>query len=296
MKIFSGFRDINEDGFLIFLKERYKNKPITLFCDYIPKNIEQLQLNPYNFFMLHEPNEFFGIHDWVFKNHNIFSGILTWNENLLLKCPNAILFTYNGRTLDLNFIDNIFNNKKTFNTTFLCGTKDLVEGHKLRHKVYSIKNKITTPNNWYYVLDDYDKTTNTRPGYPEYTKNISHIPKGEDLVGYGKRILFKDAMFNVVIENVNHANWYNKIGDNFLSKTVPIYWGCSNIKDIGYDDRGIIYFNNENELLNIVNNLTPELYNEMKPYIDHNFEIAKVDELNSNAGSLFDEFLKINNL
>ena len=66
-------------------------------------------------------------------------------------------------------------------------------------------------------------------------------------------------MFNVVIENVKQNNWYNKIGDNFLSKTLPIYWGCPNISEFGYDQRGIINFNNEKELLDIVNNLTPEV-------------------------------------
>jgi hypothetical protein len=86
-------------------------------------------------------------------------------------------------------------------------------------------------------------------------------------------------MFNIVIENVKHINWYNKIGDNFLSKTVPIYWGCNNIEDFGYDERGIIRFNNENELLEILNLLTPEMYFQMKPYIDYNCEIAKLDNL-----------------
>jgi hypothetical protein len=103
-------------------------------------------------------------------------------------------------------------------------------------------------------------------------------------------------MFNVVIENVFHKNWYNKIGDNFLTKTVPIYWGCPNISDFGYDERGIIRFKNENELLNIINSITPDLYNSMKPYIDYNFEIAKQDDLETRLGEIFTQFLKQNNI
>ena len=42
--------------------------------------------------MLHEPNEFFGMHTWVENNINLFTGVLTYNETLLSKYENAILF------------------------------------------------------------------------------------------------------------------------------------------------------------------------------------------------------------
>tara|TARA_R110001592_G_scaffold15315_2_gene66974 strand:- start:7368 stop:8258 length:891 start_codon:yes stop_codon:yes gene_type:complete len=296
MEIFSNFRSLKDDHFLIYLNNRYRNKPITFWYDKFPDNPNQLEINPYNFLFLHEPNEFFGLHDHARKNNFQFTGILTWGESVLQNCDNAVNFTYNGRTLDLNFVDSMSEVNKNFNTTFLCGTKDLVEGHKLRHKVYSLKDQLKTPNDWYYTLEDYDLTTDTRPGYDEYTKDLSHIPKGEDLVGYGKRILYKDSMFNVAIENVKQKNWYNKIGDNFLSKTIPIYWGCPNIGEFGYDDRGIINFNNEEELLNIVNNLTPELYYQMKPYIDYNYQIAKLDGFYTKISEFFDEFFQSNSI
>ena len=296
MKIFSNFRSLENDHFLIYLNNRYKDKPITFWYDKFPENEEQLNINPYNFLFLHEPNEFFGFHDFAIKNSFLFTGILTWGENVLKNCENAIEFTYNGRTLDLDFIESTNKKEKTFNTTFLCGTKDLVEGHKLRHQVYSLKDQINVSNDWYYILEDYDTSTDTRPGYDAYTKDLSHIPKGEDLVGYGKRILYKNSMFNVVIENVKQNNWYNKIGDNFLSKTLPIYWGCPNINEFGYDPRGIINFNNEKELLEIVNNLTPELYFELKPFIDHNYEVAKLDEFYSKISKFFDKFFQLNGL
>ena len=103
-------------------------------------------------------------------------------------------------------------------------------------------------------------------------------------------------MFNVVIENVKHTNWYNKIGDNFLSKTVPIYWGCPNIEDFGYDKRGIIMFEDEKELLTILNSLTSEKYNKMKPYIDYNYEVAKLDDLEDRISEVFDQFIQLNHL
>ena len=103
-------------------------------------------------------------------------------------------------------------------------------------------------------------------------------------------------MFNVVIENVNQLNWYNKIGDNFLSKTLPIYWGCLNINNFGYDERGIIRFNTPEELLHIINNLTPEKYYEMLPFINYNYELAKIDTFENNISQFFDQFIKLNNI
>jgi len=80
MTIFSNFRSAN-DPFYDGLKTL--NKPITLFFDYIPKSIEELQINPYNFIWLSEPDEFFGMQTWVLNNHELFTGILTWNEQIL---------------------------------------------------------------------------------------------------------------------------------------------------------------------------------------------------------------------
>ena len=294
MKIISNFRNPETDPYLLYIKEKYNEKHITFWYDKIPESIEQLKLNPYNFLFLHEPNEFFGYHTNTLKLNHYYTAILTWNDILLNQCDNAINFTYNGQTLDDEFINNI--GKKEFNISFLCGTKELVEGHKLRQEVYKLNKEIQIPKKWYYTLDDYDQSTNTRPGYADYSKDLSHIPIGIDPIGYGKRVLFNNSMFNVVIENVNQLNWYNKIGDNFLSKTLPIYWGCPNISDFGYDERGIIRFNTPEELLHIINNLTPEKYYEMLPFINYNYELAKIDTFENNISQFFDQFIKLNNI
>jgi hypothetical protein len=58
----------------------------------------------------------------------------------------------------------------------------------------------------------------------------------------------------------------------------------------------IIRFNNEEDLLGIINNLTPEMYYQMKPYIDYNCEIAKLDDLEDRMSEFFDAFIQFNNL
>ena len=42
--------------------------------------------------------------------------------------------------------------------------------------------------------------------------------------------------------------------------------------------------------------MTPDLYTSMKPYIDHNFEIAKQDDLETRIGEIFTQFLNQNNI
>lgn len=294
MKIFSNFRDPNTDPYLLHIQNRYKDKPFTFWYDKFPSTINELNENPYNILFLHEPNEFFGMHSQALTSKDHFTAILTWSDVVLNSCLNSIKFTYNGQTLDNDFIQNI-NNKK-FKVSFLSGKTNMVEGHKLRQKVLNIKSQLTIPNMWCEVLEDFDHESNTRPGYSEYSKSLKHIPKGVDPIGYGRRVLFEDFMFNVVIENVNHNNWYNKIGDNFLSKTIPIYWGCPNISEFGYDERGIIRFNTLEELIPILNSLTPETYEKLQPFIDYNYELAKLDTFEHNINNFFDDLIKINNI
>lgn len=294
MDILSNFRDPNTDPYLLFIKNKYDSKPFTFWYDKLPNNIGELKLNPYNFLFLHEPNEFFNLHNNALSISSTFTAVLTWNDLLLNQLDNAVNFTYNGQTLDSDYINTPGN--KEFNISFLCGTKNLVEGHKLRQIVYKLKDKIKIPNKWYYVLEDYDVKTDSRPGYTEYSKDLSHIPSGVDPIGFGRRVLFDNSMFNVVIENVKYNNWYNKIGDTFLSKTIPVYWGCPNISDFGYDEKGIIRFETPEELLDIVNSLTPEKYNEMLPYVEYNYELAKQDTFENNISQFFDSFIELNNI
>lgn len=298
MKIFSNFRSAEEDEVFKLLIEKFGDKPITFFYDYIPQNVEQLQENHHNFIMVHEPNEFFGIHSWVKDNHHLFDVILTWNELILNNCPNSIPFTCNYQQDSHDYYDTFINKEKNFEVSFLSGTKTLSEGHKFRNSIFNLKDQINIPKKWFYVLDDFDTNNNVRPGYNEYSKDMSHIPEHLKKIPqvYGKRICYEDPMFHVCVENVKHNNWYTeKIGEAFCTKTVPIYWGCPNIGEY-YDSRGIITFETEEELVNIVNNLTPELYNDMKPYIDYNYNIALADSFQDKIITLFNEIIKLNNL
>lgn len=74
--------------------------------------------------------------------------------------------------------------------------------------------------------------------------------------------------FNLAIENEYQDNWITeKFYDSILTETIPIYYGCKNIKDIYPEDGYILIqdLNNLEEIKNLLNNInknSDELYNQ----------------------------------
>jgi hypothetical protein len=82
-------------------------------------------------------------------------------------------------------------------------------------------------------------------------------------------------MFSIVVENIKTDYYFTeKIIDCFRTGTIPIYWGCPSIGDF-FDKNGIITFNTELELLEIIKNLKSEDYYDRIDSINKNYEIAK---------------------
>jgi hypothetical protein len=263
LKIFSNFIGTNE--FESVIDEDLKYKPITIFNDYPNITQEQLNFNPYNILMVLEPNQLFGIHNWAISNHHLFDIILTWGQDILDQCPNSYFFPFGISWLDKEYIKNIDNINKKFEVSFLCGAKQKIEGHHLRHRLFKRENEINIPKQWFYTLEDY-----------QYDNGNHTIIKYKDKSpGHEKKKLW-DSMFSICIENSSNRGYHTeKIIDAFLSKTIPIYWGCPNLEELGYDPNGFIYCNDENEIIEVVNKLTSEEYSSRKKAIEHNYELAK---------------------
>jgi hypothetical protein len=85
----------------------------------------------------------------------------------------------------------------------------------------------------------------------------------------------KDYRFSIVIENTRKNHYFSeKLLDCFTTGTIPIYWGCESIGDF-FNKKGIITFNNLDELYLILKKLNTDYYNELLPYVKENFEIVK---------------------
>ena len=81
----------------------------------------------------------------------------------------------------------------------------------------------------------------------------------------------KDYCFSIVMENATYPNMFTeKITDCFMTGTIPIYYGISNISDF-FDINGIIILNDEFE----IDSLSFELYYSKIEYIKKNLKLAK---------------------
>jgi len=221
----------------------------SLFIETYPQSQEDL--SPINIISFQEPNEYFGLHDWVIQNKDLFNIILTQSDKVLNNCDNAVFQPFGHTWLKPDQYEKEYN--KEFKLAHLQGKLLKTYGHSLRHQVTARKNELTIPTKFYETYGDRNNINDAR---------------------LGKEFIFGDSQFGVVIENVSSRGYFTeKILDCFLLKTIPLYWGCSNIGDY-FDINGIIPFNNVDDLIYISNNLTEDYYNSKKEIINKNWKLA----------------------
>ena len=248
-----------------------KNLEISIFVDDRPK--KQEDLSPINILVLQEPNEYFGHHDWAIQNQHLFSFIITWSDKVLANCNNAIFLPFGS-----SWINEEIANKpreKIFSVGHLCGELLLTYGHQIRHEIIKRENEITIPKNFLFKGDRY--------------------PISKAILT--KESVFATPMFAAVIENTSHNGYFTeKITDCMMFKTIPIYWGCSNIENF-YNSKGIITFRSPDEFIKICNNLTPEYYKSRIDVVEENFKrVNEYQNYEIRICSKISEILKYNRI
>lgn len=204
--------------------------------------------------LLFEPEEFSKSEQSVINNHKHFDYILTHNEKILNSCPNAILFEFGSTWIG----DDYAYPEKRFEVSTLVGFKNFTHGHKMRHELWKNKDRITVPNRFFLSKDS--RGLLGTGGYP--------------VLGEKKDALF-ESQFHIVIENARRKYWFTeKLIDCFKTKTIPIYWGCTNIGDY-FNTDGMIIVDNINDIYYACNNLTEEDYKKMLPAVEENYEKGK---------------------
>jgi len=196
----------------------------------------------------------------VKENSEMFDLILTFDKELL-KLSNAV-FRNGGYEVVLNknvhkaehpllqddSLMQIYKDKPK-HTSFITSNKTMTEGHRFRVGCAQSIINLNLPN------------------VDLYGVGVSEIQ--------GKIEGLRDYKFSIAIENGIHDNYFTeKILDCFLTGTIPIYRGCSNIGEF-FNTKGFLIFNTEEELLELVNNLTEEDYYSREECIRENFEKAK---------------------
>lgn len=215
-------------------------------------------INQYNdnlkIFVAIEPNEIMGLNNQISSLANKFDYIFTYDEQLLEKLPNAELFEYGTKWIELDKYD--YSKEKEFSVSTICGHKMMTKNHIMRKKIWYNQNKITVPKKFF--MSQYGGVD-----------NIDNNP----VLGDRKEPLF-DSMFHICIENVNKKYFFTeKLIDCFVCKSIPIYYGCETISNY-FDTNGFFTFNSLDELYDICNKLTVEDYYKRKEYIEKNYTLA----------------------
>jgi hypothetical protein len=269
MKIFSKF--FNPKTF----EEKLSHltyKDFSLFVDDVPKSQEDL--SSINIMVLAEPNEYFGLHDWTIHNKNLFQVILTWDDKILNTCEQSTFFPFGQTWFKPEQYEK--EHTKKFEISHLSGVLNKSYGHSMRHEILARKDEFKIPTNFHYTIGD---------------------RHNEDDARIGKETVFGNSMFGIVIENFSHNGYFSeKLIDCFLMKTIPIYWGCSNIYNYFYKP-GFFKFENVDELICISNILTPEMYKSREEDIEENYQKAlNYISYEQSIISKLEEIFKLNGL
>ena len=209
----------------------------------------------------------------VKNNYEKFHTILTHDKELLETLPNS-KFMPTTDVIRFNMLPNPYNHSlfkalpelpnyempedlfqiypKNKLVSVTASNKAFLPGHRERLKMLeSVKDKVDAFGSVQLTL---------------YNKMIKHERKFESL---------KDYAFSIAIENLdsNIDDYYfsEKITDCFITGTVPIDYGCPNIGKF-FNTDSILIFNTAEELHNILDNLSMELYDSMKDAIYDNYK------------------------
>jgi hypothetical protein len=269
MRIFSKFFGL--ETFNKYL-ESVSHVDFSLFVDDVPKTQEDL--SQINIIVLAEPNEYFGLHDWAIQNKHLFNAILTWDDKILNNCDNAMFLPFGHTWFKPYQYEK--NHAKEFKIAHLCGVLLKSYGHQIRHEILNRKDELKVPTKFFHTYGD------------------RHNPKR---AGIDKEEVFGDSQFGIAIENFSHRGSFSeKILDCFLLKTIPMYWGCSNIGDF-FNKEGIIQFGDSDEFIYISNQLTDNYYDSKKQVIEENYQLAlQYVDYEQNIANKILEIFKYNNI
>lgn len=196
----------------------------------------------------------------VQKHKDCYTHLLTYQEDVLDSNPKARLFHFpNTWIKDYKFP------KKEFSVSTVVGGKKFMPGHELRHELWRNRDQINIPKKFYLSGNAKHSHSFVKFNEADYTDQL--------VLGASKEPLF-DSMFHIVIENCSIANYFSeKLIDCFQTKTIPIYWGCTNIGEY-FNLKGIIVVKSIDQIMNVCTNISDDYYECLLPYIEENYLLS----------------------
>ena len=229
-----------------------------------------------SFRVLHqiEPTEVLDCVDQIIEYHNFYDLILASNKRVLAACPNSVLFPQGNCTWMTPeykpWLDGVNSTllkyeavmrpdykptwiegdprMKKFQVSFITSSKVSTSGHRLRQEIYD--------------------------RLPAYVNGMPILKHRSPPYIPSKRVLLDEYQYFITPQNASQDNWFDdKIIDALIAKTIPLYWGCPNIGDF-FNVDGILRFRTYDELIYLLNGLTPDYYERHFDAVQDNFERA----------------------
>jgi hypothetical protein len=234
----------------IGLRELSFKKQVIFFNNSIENNL--LNEKGYKVMLaFSEPEAFRVSNQSIIENSNKFDLILTFDEELLKCCKNAVKCLF-GTSWIGEEANTINVNNKLFKTSFLCGGKNILEGHRLRQEIWKRQMDIKIHKEFWISSSIPIDSVDNNQLYPTDSS---------------KFLLFKECQFHICIENSRINNYFTeKVCDCFNTYTIPIYWGCPNVTEY-FDQDGMILFENCEGLIEKINKLTYKDYIDRIPFV-----------------------------
>jgi hypothetical protein len=227
------------------------DKNVELYIDKYPRSI--MPDDVIRIILFHEPYGVLqpvdSLRSWALQYQERYTYLLTYEEYLLQRIPKARFFI----AMD-TWIPYYIPGEKKFQVSTVVGGKinDVLEGYAVRRELWRRQDEIKMPKDFY--LSGRDRWTDD---------------EGQRL-GERKEPLF-DSMFHIAIENTSIKNFFSeKIVDCFQAKTIPVYYGCTNIENF-FNLHGIIVCRNSDDIINVCNGLSPEVAYLMQPAVEENY-------------------------
>jgi hypothetical protein len=143
------------------------------------------------------------------------------------------------------------NIEKKPQVSFITSSKIYTEAHRMRFKIMKAMESTKKVNDLDYKFWRSPPAVGSRDNY------------------------YIDSMFNIACENQIMDNMFTeKLIDCLSCKTVPIYYGCTNIEKF-FNPKGILKFSDVDEFVKVMKSLEEGMYYDMMPYIEENYELSK---------------------
>ena len=201
------------------------------------------------------------IYTFIENNVYAFDYVMTYDKELLEKYPKICKpLPYMTTFIRPSDLQHIYPKSK------LCS---YITSTKLFTKVQSFRVDLLnwfTQNKDRHSVDLYGRGHNTIPEHniPEYWDNNTKV------------VALKDYCFSIAVENKIVDHYFSeKLLDCFLTGTIPIYKGAKKLKEYGFDMRGILQFDTQEELSNILENISYTRYENLLSCVKFNFNHAK---------------------